>query len=34
MAKDAEVFVQEVTNKFIKKIEDLLEIKEKEIMTV
>ena len=34
MAKDAEVFVQEVTNKFIKKIEELLEIKEKEIMTV
>ena len=34
MAKDAEAFVQEVTNKFIKKIEELLEIKEKEIMTV
>ena len=29
MAKDAEAFVQDVTNKFIKKIEELLEIKEK-----
>jgi ribosome recycling factor len=34
MTKDAEAVVQEITNKFIKKIDDLLEQKEKEIMTV
>ncbi len=34
MEKDAEEEVQKITNAFIKKIEDLLEIKEKDIMTV
>jgi ribosome recycling factor len=34
MEKDAEEEVQKITNSFIKKIEDLLEIKEKDIMTV
>jgi ribosome recycling factor len=34
MTKDAEAVVQDITNKFIKKIDDLLEQKEKEIMTV
>ena len=34
MTKDAEAVVQDITNKFIKKIDELLEQKEKEIMTV
>jgi ribosome recycling factor len=34
MEKDAEEEIQKITNSFIKKIEDLLEIKEKDIMTV
>lgn len=34
MAKDAEAEIQLITNQFIKKIEDLLELKEKEIMTI
>lgn len=34
MTKDAESVIQDITNKFIKKIDDLLEVKEKEIMTV
>jgi ribosome recycling factor len=34
MEKDAEEEVQKVTNLFIKKIDDLLELKEKDIMTV
>jgi ribosome recycling factor len=34
MAKDAEEQVQNVTNSFIKKIDDLVEVKEKDIMTI
>lgn len=34
LAKDAENEVQTITNLFIKKIDDLLEMKEKEIMTI
>lgn len=34
MAKDAEAEIQLITNQFIKKIDDLLELKEKEIMTI
>jgi ribosome recycling factor len=34
MTKDAEAVVQDITNKFIKKIDELLEQKEKEIMTI
>lgn len=34
MFKDAETEIQNITNVFVKKIDDLLEIKEKEIMTI
>jgi ribosome recycling factor len=34
MAKDSEDEIQQITNGFIKKIDDLLELKEKDIMTV
>ncbi len=34
MVKDAEDEVQSITNKFIKKIDDLVELKEKDIMTI
>lgn len=34
MAKDAEEQVQNITNSFIKKIDDLVEVKEKDIMTI
>ncbi|MFM7005671.1 MAG: ribosome recycling factor [Flavobacteriales bacterium] len=34
MTKDAEEEVQKITNSFIKKVDELLEIKEKDIMTV
>lgn len=34
MAKNAEMDVQELTNSYIKKIDSMLEVKEKEIMTV
>jgi ribosome recycling factor len=34
MEKDAEEEVQKITNSFIKKIDDLVEVKEKDIMTV
>jgi ribosome recycling factor len=34
LAKDAEAEIQLITNSFIKKIDDLVEIKEKEIMTI
>ena len=34
LAKDAEAEIQTITNSFIKKIDDLVEIKEKEIMTI
>ncbi|MFM7668028.1 MAG: ribosome recycling factor [Bacteroidota bacterium] len=34
MVKDAEEEIQQITNGFIKKIDDLLELKEKDIMTV
>jgi ribosome recycling factor len=34
MAKDSEEEIQQITNGFIKKIDDLLEVKEKDIMTV
>jgi ribosome recycling factor len=34
MAKGAEEEVQQITNRFIKKIDDILEIKEKDIMTI
>jgi ribosome recycling factor len=34
LAKDAEGEVQNITNSYIKKVDDLLEIKEKEIMTI
>ncbi len=34
MAKNAEADIQELTNNFIKKIDDMLVVKEKEIMTV
>jgi len=34
LAKDAEGEVQNITNNFIKKVDDLLEVKEKEIMTI
>lgn len=34
MQKDAEAEIQNITNSFTKKIEDLLEAKEKEIMTI
>jgi len=34
MAKDAEEEIQQITNSYIKKIDDLLELKEKDIMTV
>jgi ribosome recycling factor len=34
MEKDAEEEIQKITNSFIKKIDDLVEIKEKDIMTV
>lgn len=34
MTKDAEEEVQQFTNKFIKKIDDLVELKEKDIMTI
>ncbi len=34
MTKDAEEQVQNITNSFIKKIDDLVEVKEKDIMTI
>lgn len=34
MEKDAEEEIQKITNTFVKKIDDLLELKEKDIMTV
>jgi ribosome recycling factor len=34
LAKDSEEQIQQITNGFIKKIDELLEVKEKEIMTV
>ena len=34
MAKGAEEEVQQITNRFIKKIDDILEVKEKDIMTI
>jgi ribosome recycling factor len=34
MAKSAEEEVQQITNRFIKKIDDILEVKEKDIMTI
>ena len=34
MTKDAEEEIQQITNSYIKKIDDLLELKEKDIMTV
>ena len=34
LAKDSEEEIQQITNGFIKKIDDLLELKEKDIMTV
>lgn len=34
LAKDAENEIQLITNQFIKKVDDLLEVKEKEIMTI
>jgi ribosome recycling factor len=34
LAKGAEENVQQITNSFIKRIDDVLEIKEKDIMTV
>ncbi|MBQ4818731.1 ribosome recycling factor [Aquimarina sp. MMG016] len=34
MSKNAEVDIQELTNSYIKKIDDMLAVKEKEIMTV
>jgi ribosome recycling factor len=34
MAKDAEVEVQNITNAFIKKIDELVDVKDKEIMTI
>jgi ribosome recycling factor len=34
MTKDAEEEVQKITNSYIKKVDELLEIKEKDIMTV
>ena len=34
MAKDAETEIQNITNHFIKKIDDLVELKEKDIMTI
>lgn len=34
MVKDAEEEIQQITNSFIRKIDDLLEVKEKDIMTV
>jgi ribosome recycling factor len=34
MVKDAESEIQNITNSFVKKIDDLMEVKEKEIMTI
>ncbi len=34
MSKDAEEEVQKITNSYIKKVDDLLELKEKDIMTI
>jgi ribosome recycling factor len=34
MVKDAESEIQNITNNFVKKIDDLMEVKEKEIMTI
>jgi ribosome recycling factor len=34
MTKDAEEEVQKITNSYIKKVDELLELKEKDIMTV
>jgi ribosome recycling factor len=34
MAKDAENEIQNITNGFVKKVDDLLDAKEKEIMTI
>jgi ribosome recycling factor len=34
MTKDAEEEVQKITNNYIKKVDELLELKEKDIMTV
>lgn len=34
MVKDAETEIQTITNSFIKKIDDLIELKEKDIMTI
>lgn len=34
MVKDAETEIQNITNGFVKKVDDLLEVKEKEIMTI
>jgi ribosome recycling factor len=34
LAKDSEEQIQQITNGFIKKIDELLEVKEKDIMTV
>jgi ribosome recycling factor len=34
LAKDSEEQIQQITNAFIKKIDELLEVKEKDIMTV
>ncbi len=34
MSKDAETEIQNITNGFVKKVDDLLELKEKDIMTI
>ena len=34
MSKDAEEEVQKITNSYIKKVDELLELKEKDIMTI
>jgi ribosome recycling factor len=34
MAKDAEEQIQQITNSFIKKVDELIELKEKDIMTI
>ena len=34
LLKNAEIDVQEMTDSYVKKVDDLLEVKEKEIMTV
>jgi ribosome recycling factor len=34
LQKNAEIDIQQMTDKYVKKIDDILEVKEKEIMTV